>query len=195
MTEGKVRRVWVIGFAGHRAIADAAATKAAILAGLRGFRENAEGVVVGRASAAAGADLLFLECCRDLGLAYSVVLPLPKDRFRLDFDDDAEWTRAEGLMAAASNTEVAPGNEVAPEAYHLAAREILDVADAMLFFWDGQPARGKFQVVAASTVRRPVHRPETDWLLVRRMNEFIALGRDEPVLAGDLLVERAQVDG
>jgi hypothetical protein len=142
MSEGKLRRVWVIGFAGHRAIADSAATKAAILAGLCGFCENADGVVVGRASAAAGADLIFLECCRDLGLAYSVVLPFPKDRFRLDFDDDAEWTRAEGLMAAASNTEVAPGNEVAPEAYHLAAREILDVADAMLFFWDGQPARG-----------------------------------------------------
>jgi hypothetical protein len=142
MTEGKVRRVWVIGFAGHRAIGDPAATKAAILACLREFREGMDGLVVGRASAAAGADLLFLECCRDLGLAYSIVLPFPKDRFALDFDDAAEWRRAEGLMAAASNVEIAPGNEVAPEAYHLAAREILDVSDAMLFFWDGQPARG-----------------------------------------------------
>jgi hypothetical protein len=142
MTEGKVSRVRVIGFAGHRAISDASATKAAIRASLREFCENADGMVIGRASAAAGADLLFLECCRDLGLAYSIVLPFPKDRFRDDFDDDAEWERAESLMAAASYTEVAPGNEIAPEAYHLAAREILDVADAMLFFWDGQPARG-----------------------------------------------------
>jgi hypothetical protein len=142
MTEGKIQRVWVIGFAGHRTIADAVATKTAILAGLRDFCQHAEGVVTGRASAAAGADLIFLESCRELGLAYSVVLPFPKDRFQEDFDDPAEWARAEALTEGATFTEIAPGNEVAPEAYHLAAREILDVSDAMLFFWDGKPARG-----------------------------------------------------
>lgn len=136
------RRVWIIGFAGHRAVADPVALKAAIVAVLREFQAGIEGELSGRASAAAGADLLFLEACRELGLGYSVVLPFGEERFREDFDDPAEWARAKALMDSAANVEIAPGNEVAPEAYHLAAREILDVCDAMLFAWDGKPARG-----------------------------------------------------
>ncbi len=136
------RRVWVLGFAGHRVVADPAALKAALVAALREFRDGVEGELSGRASAAAGADLLFLEACRELGLGYSVVLPFDPDRFREDFDDPAEWARARALMDGAANVEIAPGHEVAPEAYHLAAREILDVSDAMLFAWDRQPARG-----------------------------------------------------
>ena len=109
---------------------------------LREFKASADGEWVGRSSAAAGADLIFLEACRELGMAYSVVLPFPEERFREDFDDAAEWQRAVDLMKSASSIELAPGNEVAPEAYHLAAREILDVSDALLFLWDQQPARG-----------------------------------------------------
>lgn len=135
-------RVWIIGFAGHRRVPDPAAAKAAVLETLREFRDGAEGEVVGRASAAAGADLLFLEACRELGLAYSVVLPFPADRFREDFDDPEEWARAESLIAGAAHAGIAPGHQGPPEAYHLAAREILDVADAMIFLWDGLPARG-----------------------------------------------------
>ncbi len=144
MEEGNApfRRVWIIGFAGHRAVADPPALKAAIIAVLREFQAGVEGELSGRASAAAGADLLFLEACRELGLGYSVVLPFGEERFREDFDDPAEWARAKVLMESAANVEIAPGNEVAPEAYHLAAREILDVCDAMIFAWDGQPARG-----------------------------------------------------
>ena len=143
MEEGVgLRRVWIIGFAGHRRVADPVAVKAAILAALRDFLHGVEGVLTGRSSAAAGADLLFLEACHELGLAYSVVLPFPEERFREDFDDEIEWNRAKAIIDGAANVEIAPGNEVAPEAYHLAAREILDVSDAMLFLWDGQAARG-----------------------------------------------------
>jgi hypothetical protein len=141
--EGKAfRRVWIIGFAGHRQIADPVAVKAAILTALREFHHEVAGELTGRSSAAAGADLLFLEACRELGLAYSVVLPFPEERFKEDFEDEAEWSKAKALIDAAANVEIAPGNEVAPAAYHLAAREILDVCDAMLFLWDGEPARG-----------------------------------------------------
>jgi hypothetical protein len=140
--EAGVRRVWIIGFAGHRRLADPAAVKAAIVSALREFHGGVEGELTGRASAAAGADLLFLEACRELGLAYSVVLPFAEERFRDDFDDDAEWAKAKAVIDGAASVEIVPGNEVAPEAYHLAARAILDVGDAMLFLWDGEPARG-----------------------------------------------------
>lgn len=142
MTEGPVNRVWILGFAGHRGVPDKAAAKAAILACLKEFKASAEGEWVGRSSAAAGADLLFLEACQELGMAYSIILPFPAERFREDFDEPAEWEKASRLIAAAASVEIAPGNEIAPEAYHLAAREILDVSDAMLLLWDQKPARG-----------------------------------------------------
>lgn len=142
MSERAINRVWIIGFAGHRRVPDPAGAKAAILGCLKEFKASAEGEWAGRSSAAAGADLIFLEACRDLGIAYSIVLPFPKERFREDFEDASEWEKACSLMDGAASVEIAPGNEVAPEAYHLAAREILDVSDVLLFLWDQQPARG-----------------------------------------------------
>lgn len=136
------RRVWYVGFAGHRAVTDPAALKAVIRRELDGFSASLNGEVVGLASAAAGADLLFLEACGDAGLRTVVMLPFGRERFAEDFDDPQEWIRAETLMSAAAWCEIAPGNETAPAAYHVVAREILEVADRMLFAWDGKPARG-----------------------------------------------------
>ncbi|MGL4399912.1 MAG: hypothetical protein ACRCXD_08585 [Luteolibacter sp.] len=137
-----IRRVWILGFAGHRSLPDPAAVAQSIRHAVDHFRSQIDGELIGRSSAASGADLLFLEACRDLGLAYSVVLPFSEERFREDFEEDAEWTRAKSLIAAAASVEIAPGHTDAPEAYHLAAREIIDVSDAMIFVWDGQPGRG-----------------------------------------------------
>ncbi len=139
---GPLRRLWILGFAGHRTLGDPGKVAASIRHSVAHFRKQVGGDVIGRVSAAAGADLLFLEACRDEGLAYSVVLPFPEDRFREDFEDDAEWSRAKSLIDGAASVEIAPGHEGAPEAYHLASREIIDVADAMIFVWDGKPARG-----------------------------------------------------
>lgn len=143
MAEEGFARVHVIGFAGHRQLNDSAAIKAALLAVLREWRDNLKGTCVGRASAAAGADLLFLDACRELGIPFGIVMPFPEDRFSDDFADcPADWALAKELMAEAGSIEIVPGNEVAPAAYHLAAREILDTSDRMLFVWDGKPARG-----------------------------------------------------
>jgi hypothetical protein len=137
-----LRRLWILGFAGHRSLPDPDAVAKSIRSAVEHFRSQVEGELIGRSSAASGADLLFLGACRDAGLCYSVVLPFSEERFREDFDSDAEWARAKALIDAATSVEIAPGHEGVPEAYHLAAREVLDVSDAMLFVWDGQPARG-----------------------------------------------------
>lgn len=143
MAEEGFQRIHVIGFAGHRKVSDSAAIKAALLTVLRDWRGSLPGTCVGRASTAAGADMLFLESCRELGIPFSVVLPFPEERFAEDFADcPADWDRAKALMAAAASVEIVPGNEGVPEAYHLAAREILDTSDRMLFVWDGEAARG-----------------------------------------------------
>lgn len=136
------RRIWYIGFAGHRAVTDAAGLKATIRKELENFAAGLNGEIVGLSGAAAGADLLFLEACEELGIRTVVILPFPRDRFEEDFEDPAEWKRAVALMDAATWCEVAPGNEEAPAAYHLAARQVLEVADRMLFAWDGKPPRG-----------------------------------------------------
>lgn len=137
-----LRRLWILGFAGHRALPDPDAVAKSIRSAVENFRSQVDGELIGRCGAASGADLLFLEACRDSGLSYSVVLPFSEERFREDFESDADWARAKSLIDAATSLEIAPGHEGAPAAYHLAAREVLDVSDAMLLVWDGQSARG-----------------------------------------------------
>ena len=139
---GFPRRVWFIGFAGHRDLPDRAAAKEAIARELAVVRKSLPGEAIGVASAAAGADLLFLQACREAGLKTVVLLPFAKERFRSDFNDEDEWQAACLEMDAAWWCEVSPGGEEAPAAYHVVAREGLDMADRMLFLWDGQAARG-----------------------------------------------------
>lgn len=141
-TPAKLQRLWFIGFAGHRAVPDPVAAKAAIRRELDLIITTVKGEPVGIASAAAGADLLFLDACQEAGLRTVVVLPFSKERFAADFEDPAEWQHACRCMDAAWWLEVSPGGEDAPAAYHVTAREVLEISDRMLFLWNGQPARG-----------------------------------------------------
>ena len=134
--------VWVLGFAGHRNLVNPALIGSSIRQALLEFVDRVDGRIIGKASAASGSDLLFLEACRDADLDYAVVLPFPEDRFRQDFDSPAIWARAKDLIDGAASVEIVPGLAVAPSAYQLAARVVLNTVDAMLFVWDGQPARG-----------------------------------------------------
>lgn len=138
----RFQRLWILGFAGHRALPDPGAVALAVHEAVGDFRSRVKGELVGRASAAEGADLMFLEACAAEGIRYIVVLPFPLERFRGDFDSDEAWQRAKVLIDGAAGVEIAPGHEEAPEAYHLAARGVLEVSDAMLFVWDGKEARG-----------------------------------------------------
>lgn len=144
MSDGSVRlqRLWFVGFAGHRAVPDPVTAKAAIRRELELIATTVHGELVGIASAAAGGDLLFLDACEEAGIRTVVLLPFAKERFAEDFDDPEEWRHACRCMEAAWWLEVSPGGEGAPAAYHVTAREVLEISDRMLFLWDGQPARG-----------------------------------------------------
>ena len=134
--------MWLVGFAGHRAVDDAARAKATIRRELDDMASMLNGELVGVCSAAAGADLLFLEACAEAGYKTIVLLSFPRERFAKDFEDAAEWQRACELMDAAHWCEVSPGNEEAPAAYHVVSREMLEIADRMIFLWDGLPPSG-----------------------------------------------------
>ena len=137
-----MNRIQFVGFAGHRVVADKAAAKLVILRELELLRSGVIGECVGISSAAAGADLLFLDACRELGMKTVILLPFAKERFNDDFDEPLEWNHACECMEAAWWMEVSPGGEAAPEAYHVVAREVLDAAERMVFLWDGRKARG-----------------------------------------------------
>lgn len=139
---GFPRRVWFVGFAGHRELSDPVKAAEWIARELAVVLATLPGEAVGIASAAAGADLLFLAACRAAGLKTVVLLPFDRERFEEDFLNEAEWQRASQEMDAAWWCEVVPGGEAAPAAYHVVAREVLEMADRMLFLWNGEPARG-----------------------------------------------------
>lgn len=137
-----LQRAWFVGFAGHRAVPDPVAAKAAICRELEVIQASVKGELVGIASAAAGADLLFLDACQELGLRTVVLLPFSLDRFIQDFDEPSEWEHARRCIDQAWWSEVCPGGEEAPAAYHVVARECLEIADRMLLLWNGLPAQG-----------------------------------------------------
>ncbi len=146
--------------------------KAVIRRELEDFAANLNGEIVGLSSAAAGADLIFLETCADLGIRTVVILPFERERFSEDFEDPEAWKRATERMDSALWCEVAEGGEKAPAAYHVVSRQILEIADRMLFAWDGQPAKGLggtgetvLEAAKWEVPSRIIHMPsfETSW--------------------------------
>lgn len=161
--ENNLRPLCVVGFAGHRRLADPPAIRTAILGVLEKLTAEGGAELLGRASAAAGADLLFLDACCELGIPTTVVLPFPVERFRGDFDTEADWQAAAAAIGGARHVETIATTEGAPEVYHLAAREILAPADVMIFVWDGAEERGIGGT--AETVREAKRRGVPAWII------------------------------
>ncbi|MFT3990835.1 MAG: hypothetical protein QM680_05440 [Luteolibacter sp.] len=136
------QRLWFVGFSGHRKLERPEEARAVIRQELRALVSSLNGELIGLSSAASGADTLFLEACTELGIRTIVLLPFDRERFSQDFENPADWDRAVSCMDAAIWCETVGGNEVAPAAYHVVNREMLDIADRMIFLWDGLPARG-----------------------------------------------------
>jgi len=79
--------------------------------------------VYGVSSVAAGGDLLFAESCIQLELPLSVLLPLPREEFRKDFDA-ATWSRAEQVLSKAASIEVTTGDGAREECYYDVASKL-----------------------------------------------------------------------
>jgi hypothetical protein len=133
--------VLAIGFTGHRRLPDEAKSRKLICEFLREQKATSSGIVYGVSSAAAGGDLLFAESCIELEIPLRVLLPLPQEYFRKDFDT-ATWLRAEQVLSKAISVEVTGNYELREEEYYECGIETVQQSQLMIALWDGEPSRG-----------------------------------------------------
>ncbi len=163
----------VVGFTGHRQLADAGGTAKLISEALQELQREAPGEWIAMSSAAAGADLIFVRAALDLGLGWEAVLPLPLADFERDFSAE-EWRDVRALLDRAEHLEIAAEPGSREEAYLTGGFEIVNSCDVLLAVWDGLPARGKggtADVVAyARAMGRPIVILNPETKVVRREN-------------------------
>ena len=130
-----------IGFTGHRALGDEAKCRKSIFDFLEQRKTSTSGLVYGISSVAAGGDLLFAESCIQLALPLRVLLPLPVEEFRKDFDE-ISWSRAEQVLRKAASVEVTGGNQSREECYYECGIETVQQSRLLLALWNGEPSQG-----------------------------------------------------
>jgi hypothetical protein len=172
-----------IGFTGHRVLADEARCRESILAWLKGRKAAASGLVYGVSSVAAGADLLFAESCIQLELPLCVLLPMPAEEFRKDFDE-AGWSRAGRILEKAASVEVTGGNQSREECYYECGVETVHQSRLLLALWDGRPSQGLGGTEDVVAFARGIGRPVA-WLHSATGELRILGGEAEGEYAGD----------
>jgi hypothetical protein len=130
-----------IGFTGHRALGDEAKCRKLIFEFLERRKAASTGLVYGISSVAAGGDLLFAESCIELALPLCVLLPLPAEEFRKDFDE-AGWARVERVLSKAASVVVIGGDQSREECYYECGIETVLQSQLLLALWNGKPAHG-----------------------------------------------------
>jgi len=175
----------VVGFSGHRLLADPMGVSKAIHGALRALQAEAPGEWLALSSVAEGGDQLFVAQAHSLGLSWQAILPLPRAEFATDFSP-SEWTAVENLLGSAEHVRVITENGTREEAYLDCGLETVNRADVLLAVWDGEPARGKGGtadvVEYAMSLGKPVIVIDANTLEARREN-FENLERADSALA------------
>jgi hypothetical protein len=174
----------VVGFSGHRQVADQTGVAKAIHGALRALQGEAPGEWLALSSVAEGSDQLFVAQARSIGLSWHAILPLPKAEFAADFAP-VEWPGVEALLGQAEHVHVITENGTREDAYLDCGLETVNGADVLLAVWDGEPARGKGGtadvVEYAKSLGKPVLIIDANTLEVRRDN-FANLERADSAL-------------
>ncbi len=175
----------VVGFSGHRQLADAAGAGQTIREALALLRQEASGEWIALSSVAEGGDTVFVAQARALGLSWHAILPLPRAEFAKDFTAE-HWAAAEAMLVDSEFVRVIAENGSREDAYLDCGMETVDGSDVLLAIWDGQPARGKggtAEVVAyARALGKPLILIDAATLAVRREN-FDRLERGDSSLS------------
>lgn len=163
----------VVGFTGHRRVADRAGLERALREVLAGLEREPGVEWLALSSVAAGGDTIFARTALELRFGWEAVLPLPPAEFRSDFSE-AEWQEAQALLAQAEQVRVLGERPQRDEAYLDCGMETVDACDVLLAAWDGEPARGRggtAEIVAyARELRRPLILVDVRTFEIRREN-------------------------
>jgi hypothetical protein len=148
----------VVGFTGHRQLADVGRISGAVVAALTALRNEGPGEWIALSSVAVGSDLVFTRQALGLGLAWHCVLPLPAAEFKKDFSDE-EWKQVEALLPEAEQVRVIAENGEREDAYLDAGMETVHACDVLLAVWDGEAARGKGGTADVIAYARELDKP------------------------------------
>jgi hypothetical protein len=163
----------IVGFSGHRQLADPDAAARAIKGAVLELRRVAPGDWIGLSSVAVGSDQLFVEQILALGLSWHAILPLPRAQFKEDFTP-ADWEKAEEFLRRADHSRVVGENATREDGYLDCGMETVNDADVLIALWDGMPARGRGgtgEVVAyATALGKPVLIIDPATYAVRNIN-------------------------
>ena len=192
---------FVLGFVGHRHLADEEGLRPAIRLCLERFAAEAVRRV-GRlnvyCSISYGADLLFIECAHELGLPVHLLLakPLPTsledvptDGISADFKAGpdglarlADWRRARVAIRRAidgvdgGSWRVVSQASGDPGCYYDAGVMLVEGCDALLAVWDGLPAKGVGGTGDSCDFARATEKPV--FVLAPAPAEALATARD-----------------
>jgi len=137
------QRWTVVGFTGHRKLADPSAAARGIGDALNRLAPGEGGALAAVSSAASGADTLFLEAAAQRHVPRHVILPFPEEHFEQDFSNEPEaWARVKPLIDAAGCVEVVGDADDRHQAYLEAGVWTVEQCDVLIAVWDRQPARG-----------------------------------------------------
>src|SRR6188508_2388425 len=95
----------VVGFTGHRELADAAGAALAIREALAFLVRELPGEWIALSSIARGGDQLFVAEARAAGMSWHGILPLARAEFERDFAP-AEWAAVEATLETADHLRV-----------------------------------------------------------------------------------------
>jgi len=153
-----VPSIWFVGFSGHRRVQDPEKILGLLTAELQKLRGQAASHLVGIASAAIGADQLFLQACRAEAIPYEVLFPFPEEEFKKDFED-ADWQRTLDLCATALKVRQGDANETRPKGYLTCGVEVVDQCDVLVVVWNGLEAAGVGGTTEIVDYARRLERP------------------------------------
>jgi hypothetical protein len=182
---GRLPQFHVVGFTGHRHLADPAGAARAIRGVLDALRREIPGEWIALSSIAGGSDQLFVQEARSSGLSWHAILPLARAEFAKDFTPE-EWAAVEVTLAAADHVHTISEYGDRKDSYLDCGIETVSGADVLIAVWDGGPARGKGGtadvVQYAQSIGKPLLIIDATTLEVRRHN-WHRLEPDDAVLA------------
>ena len=148
----------VVGFTGHRQLADPECAERFIADALESLIGEASGEWIGVSSAALGSDLLFARRVLERGIAWQALLPFLPSEFSKDFPPE-DWAKVEALLARAENVTTLGGEGEREEAYLDCGIETVNACDVLIALWDGEPARGRGGTAEVVTYARELDKP------------------------------------